>query len=235
MIWGRRRRRNRSRPTGATRPWGWSWCGSRSRSTPLSPSSACGTPTWIRNRYRCRGRGARGRQRHPAARSSPSRRRRRAIRTCLGRPPPYVREVFRPAPERVPPSLPLSIPGEPAPRLVSAEMGHRIVERSGHPWVRSLEAVIPLPLPVAISATVPIPASAAVAIAVAATAAVPCTPPIGPVSVPVRSRAVMCRGVPPVLFPNRLEIPMELIGTRLCVTNRRGDGMCNWTKSCPVE
>lgn len=200
----------------------------------MPPPSACGA-TRVRNRHRRRGRGTGVRKRHPAARSSPSCCRRRTVRPGLCRPPSYVRQIFRPAPERVAPSLPLGIPGEPASRLVSSEMRHRIVERSGHPRVRPLEAAIPLPLPVAISAPVTIPASATAAIAVTAAAAVPCTPPIGSVSVPVRCRAVMGGCVPPVLLPDRLEIPVELIGARLCVAYCRGDGMRDWTKSRPVE
>lgn len=200
----------------------------------MSPSPACGA-AGVRNRCRCRGRGAWIRQRHPATRSSPSGRRRRAVRPCLGGPTPYVREVFSPAPERVAPSLPLGIPGKPASRLVSAEMWHRIVECSRHPRVRPLEASIPLPLPVAVPVPVPAAASATAAIAVTAAAAVPGTPPIWSVPVPVRCRAVMSRSVSPVLFPDRLEIPVELIGTRLCVTDCRGDRMRNWTKSRPVQ
>ena len=232
MIWGRRRSRNRSRPAGATSPWGGggSWSRSRSRSAPLSPSSACGA-TWGRNRHRRRGRGTGVRKRHPAARSSPSCCRRRTVCSGFCRPLPYVRQVFRPAPERVAPSLTLGIPGEPAPRLVSAEMRHRIVERSGHPRMRPLEAAISLPLSVAVPVPISAAASATAAIAVTAAAAVPCTSPIGPVSVPVRCRAVMCGCVPPVLLPDRLEIPMELIGARLRVTDCRGDGMRDWTKS----
>lgn len=196
----------------------------------MPPSSACGA-TRGRNRHRRRGRGTGVRKRHPAARSPPSCCRRRTVRPGLCRPPSYVRQIFRPAPERVAPSLPLGIPGEPASRLVSSEMRHRIVERSGHPRMRPLEAAIPLPLPIAISAPVPVPAAAAAAISVAVAAAIPGTSPIGPVSVPVGSRAVMLRGISPVLLPDRLEISVELIGARLRVANRRGDGMCNWTKS----
>lgn len=234
MIWGRRRRRNRGRPAGATRPWSWSGSWDRSRNAPLPPSSACGA-TRVRNRHRRRGRGTGVRKRHPAARSSPSCCRRRTVRPGFCRPPPYVRQVFSPAPERIAPSLPLGIPGEPAPRLVSAEMRHQVVESAGHPRVRSLETSVPLPLPIAISAPVPVPASAAAAISVAVAAAVPGTPAVRPVPVPVRCRAVMCRCVPSVLLPDRLEIPVELIGTRLCVTDCRGDGMRDWSKSGPVK
>lgn len=201
----------------------------------MPPSSACGAATRVRNRHRRRGRGTGVRQRHPAARSSPSCCRRRTVCSGLCRPAPYVREVFRAAPERVAPSLPLCVPGEPASGLVSAEMWHQVVESAGHPRVRSLETSIPLPLPVAVPVSVSAAASAATAIAVTAAAAVSCTPPIGSVSVPVRSRAVMGGCVPPVLLPDRLEIPVELIGARLCVADCRGDGMRDWTKSRPVK